>query len=46
MIGHGFLVMRWIMREETELGFEMREKREGLGLHDWNFSHERREVLR
>ena len=26
------------MREERELGFEMREEREGFGLHDWNFS--------
>ena len=34
------------MREERELGFEMREKREGWGVHDWNFSHERREILR
>ena len=40
MIGHGFSVMRWIghERRERELRFEMREEREGLGLHDWNFS--------
>ena len=40
------------MREERELGFEMREEREGLGLHDWNFRMceervwDRRESLR
>ena len=37
---------RLAKKEERELGFEMRAVREGLGLHDRNFSHERRESLR